>query len=42
MIFNIGRPAPIDDMESKSQYVEIKVNVPRYVLERALQELNNS
>ena len=42
VIFNIGRPAPIDDMESKSQYVEIKVNVPRYVLERALQEFNNS
>jgi len=42
VIFNIGRPVPIDDMESKSQYVELKVWVPKYVLAKVLQEFNNS
>ncbi len=42
VIFNIGRGDPIGDMESKSQYVELKVLVPKYVLEKALQEFSSS
>ena len=38
VIFNIGKPVPIDDMESESQYLELKVLVPKYVLEKALRE----
>jgi len=42
VIFNVVRSDSIRDMESDSQLVEIKVKVPRYFLEKALQEFNDS
>jgi len=43
MIFNTLKSDASQNTEHKKQYIEVKISIPRYVLEKAIRDvLNNS